>query len=118
MSQSKSTPEITEQTWLLSRDSPEKSRPKIVVQTPSDDEYAYADDQPPAEYLPGSNRSDDEESLPDESPAVKVNLWYLIPAVSLGIFMAAADQTLVFTSYSRIGSDLRSLENTSWVATS
>jgi hypothetical protein len=33
------------------------------------------------------------------------------------IFLAAADQTIIVSCYGKIGSDLNSLSNTSWVAT-
>lgn len=44
-------------------------------------------------------------------------LGLLIPAVAIGILLAAADQTLVVTTYGKIGSDLNALNNTSWIAT-
>ncbi|KAL4926614.1 putative MFS multidrug transporter [Aspergillus undulatus] len=47
-----------------------------------------------------------------------VNLRYIIPAVSLGIFLSAADQTIIVASYGKIGSDLEALNLTSWIATS
>jgi hypothetical protein len=33
------------------------------------------------------------------------------------VFLAAADQTLVIATYGTIGSELKSLNNTSWIAT-
>lgn len=42
---------------------------------------------------------------------------YIIPAVSVGVFLAAADQTIIVSSYGRIGSELDALNLTSWVAT-
>lgn len=45
-------------------------------------------------------------------------LKYIFPAISVGVFLAAADQTIIVTSYGRIGSDLDALNLTSWVATS
>lgn len=33
------------------------------------------------------------------------------------VLLSAADQTLVVTTYGRIGSDLHALNNTSWIAT-
>ncbi|TVY78521.1 Vacuolar membrane amino acid uptake transporter fnx2 [Lachnellula suecica] len=47
--------------------------------------------------------------------AQKMNV--LFPAVCIGILLSAADQTLVVTSYARMGSDLNALNNTSWIAT-
>ncbi|KAL4804803.1 major facilitator superfamily-domain-containing protein [Aspergillus unguis] len=47
-----------------------------------------------------------------------LNLRYILPAVSIGIFLAAADQTIIVASYGKIGSDLKALNLTSWIATS
>ncbi|EEU33349.1 uncharacterized protein NECHADRAFT_55464 [Fusarium vanettenii 77-13-4] len=41
----------------------------------------------------------------------------LLPAVGVGMFMVALDQLLVITSYTKIGSELKALNNTSWIAT-
>ncbi|KAI9039022.1 putative MFS multidrug transporter [Aspergillus affinis] len=48
----------------------------------------------------------------------KNKLAYIVPAVSLGIFLSAADQTIIMASYGQIGSDLQALNLTSWIATS
>lgn len=73
-----------------------------------------------------------------ESQQVKVlPLRYIVPAVSIGvccpfiptteisltrvrrqIFLSAADQTIIMASYGQIGSDLKALNLTSWIATS
>ncbi|KAL4949405.1 major facilitator superfamily-domain-containing protein [Aspergillus filifer] len=45
-------------------------------------------------------------------------LRYILPAISLGIFLSAADQTIIVASYGKIGSDLEALNLTSWIATS
>jgi predicted MFS family arabinose efflux permease len=44
-------------------------------------------------------------------------LKYIIPAISIGVFLAAADQTIVVSSNAKIGSDLEALNLTSWIAT-
>lgn len=51
-------------------------------------------------------------------PNARERLKFIVPAVSVGVFLAAADQTIVVTSYGRIGSDLDALNLTSWIATS
>lgn len=33
------------------------------------------------------------------------------------VFLSAADQTIIFSSYGKIGSDLKALNKTSWIAT-
>ncbi|KAB8076181.1 major facilitator superfamily domain-containing protein [Aspergillus leporis] len=50
----------------------------------------------------------------DERP----NLRYIFPAISIGVFLSAADQTIIMASYGQIGSDLKALNLTSWIATS
>lgn len=42
----------------------------------------------------------------------------MILTISHKIYLAAADQTLIVTSYGKIGSDLNALNLTSWIATS
>jgi hypothetical protein len=51
-------------------------------------------------------------------PEVRKQLKCIVPAISVGVFLVAADQTLVASSAGKIGSDLNALKNTSWVATS
>lgn len=51
-------------------------------------------------------------------PNVTRQLKYILPAVSLGVFLSAADQTIIASSYGKIGSDLAALNLTSWIATS
>ncbi|KAL9602439.1 MAG: hypothetical protein Q9219_001863 [cf. Caloplaca sp. 3 TL-2023] len=50
-------------------------------------------------------------------PEVKAKLNYILPALAIGIFLSAADQTLIVTMYGKIGSDLKALNKTSWVST-
>lgn len=38
--------------------------------------------------------------------------------MSIGIFLAAMDMTIIASSYATIGSELNQLQNTSWIATS
>lgn len=51
-------------------------------------------------------------------PAVYRGVMRAMPALAIGIFLASADQTIVVSSYGRIGSELRALNQTSWIATS
>ena len=50
-------------------------------------------------------------------PEVKKNLKYIFPALAIGIFLGSADQTIIVSSYGKIGSDLDALNLTSWIAT-
>ncbi|KAF2868000.1 major facilitator superfamily domain-containing protein [Massariosphaeria phaeospora] len=50
-------------------------------------------------------------------PEVKKRMKYIFPALAIGVFLAAADQTLVVSTYGTIGTDLHALNSTSWIAT-
>lgn len=58
-------------------------------------------------------RSKQYEGLPD----IRKRLKYMFPALAIGVFLSAADQTLIVSSYERIGSELDALNKTSWIAT-
>ncbi|ESK86086.1 mfs multidrug transporter [Moniliophthora roreri MCA 2997] len=45
------------------------------------------------------------------------NLLLVVAPMSIGIFLAAMDQTIVLASYASIGSELKQLQKTSWIAT-
>ena len=65
--------------------------------------------------------TDDEEESEREAqfkglPEVQKQLKYIIPAIAVGIFLSAADQTIIVSSYGRIGSELHALESTQWIA--
>ncbi|CAI7590704.1 unnamed protein product [Penicillium pancosmium] len=59
-----------------------------------------------------------EELAKEPFPDAQKQLKYIIPAISIGIFLSAADQTIIMASYGQIGSDLKALNLTSWIATS
>ncbi|KAK2766916.1 hypothetical protein FQN54_006231 [Arachnomyces sp. PD_36] len=64
-------------------------------------------------------RSDDSKDN-NEDPAgdaIRRSVWWTLPALAVGIFLSAADQTLVVASYGKIGSEFSALNKTSWVAT-
>lgn len=82
------------------------------------------------EYQTGEvNRDSQFQGLPE----VKKKLKYILPAVAIGvwecvgygdlakmcfkIFLSAADQTIIVSSYGKIGSDLNALNKTSWIST-
>ena len=50
-------------------------------------------------------------------PEVKARLKYIVPAIGIGIFLSAADQTIIVSCYGKIGSDLRALNKSSWIST-
>ncbi len=49
-------------------------------------------------------------------PAIRSKMTYIFPAVAIGVLLAAADQTIIVSSYAKIGSDLSALNKTSWIA--
>ena len=54
------------------------------------------------------------EGMPD----VQKKMVYIFPAVAIGSFLGAADQTIIFSSYGKIGSGMKALSQTSWLASS
>lgn len=50
--------------------------------------------------------------------SVNLALAFQILPMSIGIFLSAMDGTVVVTSYAAIGSEMKQLQNTSWIATS
>ncbi|KAL1957594.1 hypothetical protein VTO42DRAFT_5705 [Malbranchea cinnamomea] len=80
-------------------------------------------------YVNGVSRNDEEAAGDDAQdaarqaqfqglPEAQKKLKYIVPAISIGVFLSAADQTLIVASYGKIGSDLHALNLTNWVATS
>ena len=65
----------------------------------------------------GAQEEDNRDSQYEGMPEVRAKLKYILPAVSIGIFLAAADQTIIVSSYGKIGSDLKALNKTSWIST-
>lgn len=51
------------------------------------------------------------------APASQLKLHLLLPALAVGIFLSALDQTLIVATYARISSDLQALNRTSWIST-
>ncbi|KAH6628917.1 major facilitator superfamily protein [Chaetomium tenue] len=49
--------------------------------------------------------------------SARARLKFIFPALAIGIFLAAGDQTIIVSSYGRIGSDLDELDKTAWLAT-
>ncbi|KAJ5175003.1 uncharacterized protein N7482_000880 [Penicillium canariense] len=66
----------------------------------------------------GEPRQCVEDQAKEPFPDAKKQLKYIVPAISIGIFLSAADQTIIMASYGQIGSDLKALNLTNWIATS
>ncbi|KAL6716590.1 hypothetical protein ACLMJK_006157 [Lecanora helva] len=77
----------------------------------------------------GEEATDDREAQADDDghapqykgiPEVKARLKYILPAIGIGvgqILQSSADQTIIVACYGKIGSDLKALNSTSWIAT-
>ena len=60
---------------------------------------------------------DDEEQEAKFQTQNRTRLYHVLPALAIGSFLAAADQTIVVSSHSKIGTELGALDKTSWLAT-
>ncbi|CAG8980409.1 hypothetical protein HYALB_00003974 [Hymenoscyphus albidus] len=63
------------------------------------------------------NENETENPLFEGRKDMMAKMGMLFPAVSIGILLSSMDQTLVVSTYARMGSDLNALNNTSWIAT-
>ncbi|KAI1384605.1 MFS general substrate transporter [Hypoxylon trugodes] len=66
----------------------------------------------------GQTSDSDGDAPKEDAPKLKVNMKALLPALAIGIFLVAMDQTLTIATYGKIGSDLNALNSTSWISTS
>ncbi|KIJ52245.1 hypothetical protein M422DRAFT_243851 [Sphaerobolus stellatus SS14] len=77
---------------------------------------------PPEDPLPIRNDSVDgwaidDANIPQELTSPTLRIWSIFFPLALGVFLSALDNTIVTASYATIGSDLKQLQNTSWIAT-
>ncbi|KAF3480651.1 uncharacterized protein GIQ15_05998 [Arthroderma uncinatum] len=73
----------------------------------------------PDEETAGGNGIDDARIAQFKGiPELQARLKYIVPAITIGVFLSSADQTIIVASYGKIGSDLKALNLTSWIATS
>lgn len=50
-------------------------------------------------------------------PGMANKLHFLMPAIGIGVFLSALDQTLIIATYARMSSELEALNRTSWIST-
>lgn len=74
-------------------------------------------DSQQGDSLESQPSTDDRQQQYEGLPEVRKQLKVIIPALAIGIFLAAADQTIIVSSYGKIGSQLHALNHTSWIAT-
>lgn len=79
----------------------------------TDEESQQADGAGLERQMSAADRAKQYEGMPE----VKKRMKYILPALSIGVFLSAADQTIIVSSYGKIGSELKALNNTSWIAT-
>lgn len=68
----------------------------------------------------GGDESNESNVIEEERQYQSSNrkrLYHVFPALAIGSFLAAADQTIVVSSHSKIGTELGALDKTSWLAT-
>jgi hypothetical protein len=116
----------TETTPLLPKSKPLKEVPPIPIEPgrgsisenldPSEDGNQTIDDSD-ENNLERQATGEDRSKLYDGMPEVRKLMKYIFPAIAIGVFLAAADQTIVVSSYGKIGSELQALNKTSWIAT-
>ncbi|KAL1656870.1 hypothetical protein SLS61_000666 [Didymella pomorum] len=71
------------------------------------------DNEPDLERQPSNGETFKHQGLPE----VRKRMKYIFPAIAIGVFLSAADQTLIVSTYGIIGTDLKALSSTSWIAT-
>lgn len=117
----RSNGQVTETSPLLGKDHIQAVVPNDGITAQLDD-VREANCELPADSADGEglerqpsleDRAKQYEGMPD----IKKQLKYILPALAIGVFLAAADQTIIVTSYGKIGSELKALNRTSWIAT-
>ncbi|KAL9608385.1 MAG: hypothetical protein Q9167_006782 [Letrouitia subvulpina] len=89
----------------------------ILPDGAADGHLVSGDAKPLIDQERQDEEDNDRENQYQGMPEVKARMKYIMPALSIGVFLAAADGTLVLSSYGNIGSDLKALNKTSWVST-
>jgi hypothetical protein len=98
---------------VISYGSTNESGTSTQVDTPISRSSTAKDNDVERQDGTGSNHA----QAGDERPEARQQMKYIMPALSIGIFLAAADQTIIVSSYGKIGTDLNALNSTSWIAT-
>jgi predicted MFS family arabinose efflux permease len=108
---------MTPQTPAQQDEQPSETSPLIPkddtprrISSSEDENIAHSDVEALERQTSIENRN---EGLPE----VKKRLKFILPALAIGIFLSAADQTIIVSSYGKIGSELHALNLTSWIAT-
>ena len=86
--------------------------PHVSEVTDSEDELLH-ETSPLLPTLPRAKPNDTDQDLDRVDPKA----YYLLPALAIGVFLGAADQTIVISSYGQIGTEMNALNKTNWLAT-
>ncbi|TDL17535.1 MFS general substrate transporter [Rickenella mellea] len=73
--------------------------------------------EPPESSIASISESQEAVEAQATSPGPPVRMLRIIFPLAIGIFLAAMDGTIVASSYATIGSELKQLQSTSWIAT-
>ncbi|KAL3466476.1 hypothetical protein BJX64DRAFT_274472 [Aspergillus heterothallicus] len=104
---------------MPSERSPSETSPLLGPQSNGHASYSStAGGGHPDPALAEQGRSGEDVDAGKDSSQRALNVRYIFPAISVGVFLSAADQTIIVASYGKIGSDLNALNLTSWIATS
>lgn len=105
-------PEPTEASPLLGSEGETNSHTSSTVASSHATPVGH-DGDPNGSHAPVGNGANPGEEGPREVP--KMHL--LLPALAIGIFLSALDQTLIVATYAKMSSDLHALNRTSWIST-
>lgn len=119
---------LSETSPLLSKDGPRPVEPtagiapddSLVNGSVQDGGTFEANGKPVDDEGSDLERQETRDSIQDRNegmPEVKAQMKFILPALAIGIFLSAADQTIIVSSYGKIGSELKALNLTSWIAT-
>lgn len=67
----------------------------------------------------GASRESSGQTTPirEGLPGMAKRMHILLPAIGIGVYLSALDQTLIVATYARMSSDLQALNRTSWIST-
>ncbi|KZF26225.1 MFS general substrate transporter [Xylona heveae TC161] len=91
--------------------------PNAAISAPAGASDSISGHGEDVEQQGGEDEDNGSKAKAEGMPEVKKRMKYILPAIAIGIFLSAGDQTIIVSSYGRIGSDLKALNKTSWIAT-
>ncbi|KAH8898168.1 MFS multidrug transporter [Thozetella sp. PMI_491] len=91
----------------------EETTPLLGAPVPGSASQPSVSDGEEGSRQPPQASSGTQDGVTKSSP----NMWLIFPAISIGIFLSAADQTIALVSYATISSELDALNLASWIMT-